>query len=693
MNNFHKLFSLLAASLFVYCACGPLRNMPDEQVDGSPLDLPSLHTAHDSLLPIAVTKHSSESAGKFALIVAISRYRQFGDLHAHNDVPLLKAALQHHGFAAENIHILVNEQATRAGINTAWEKHLTQRADAGDIAVFCFSGHGTRIADKNGDEMDGLDEALVPFDADTLLGAATLLRDDDLNGLVYRLRRHLGPEGNLFMSIDACFSGSITRDVALIPGRSVAFAADFEAAARMAGSGSLFFETPTALKHRGKMPQTTPADNLAPFVVLSAAAHNQIAVEAYRDNFDRSKPVGRLSLALYEALLDAQPSMSYRALFERVRMKFRRKLWAGQDPQLEGDADVLLFSGAAQQREARYPIVRMPTGTSALIGGGRWHGILPGAEIVFAPQAATAPPDLAGLAKGIVLSSAWNHALVKLENHLPFAMATTASAFVSRYALGSLRLRIRIESRTNNANTEHISERLRSMPFVEIDAMLPDIVIAVGPDSVVIELMPRRHRAGVYRAGAGVEDSLCSRLVKLARNRYLLGMTSRDDSISVVPRLIPALPQKSYTCVPDSMGHLYQIAAQSWRLSAKQCFMLSVRNTGRADAFISALSIMPQGDLAQLFPLRGPDGNLPGQDYLLPAGKEYTFSYVFAGESIKARFNLIPAPGIEHIMIIATPQQINFDALLEMDCDRVIKSAMAFDRGGCIEFIELQVQP
>lgn len=64
--------------------------------------------------------------------------------------------------------------------------------------VFAFSGHGTWVADKNGDEADGRDEAICFDDA--------AVRDDELCALI---RASLAPGCSLTCFFDSCHSGTV----------------------------------------------------------------------------------------------------------------------------------------------------------------------------------------------------------------------------------------------------------------------------------------------------------------------------------------------------------------------------------------------------------------------------------------------------------------------------------------------------
>lgn len=78
---------------------------------------------------------------------------------------------------------------------------LVQCAQPGDSLFFSFSGHGIQVPDINGDEPDGLDEALVPADFQT----HGYLLDDDLGALVQKVCKG----ARLTSLIDACHSGSV----------------------------------------------------------------------------------------------------------------------------------------------------------------------------------------------------------------------------------------------------------------------------------------------------------------------------------------------------------------------------------------------------------------------------------------------------------------------------------------------------
>ncbi len=153
-------------------------------------------------LSLAICKLQAQT--KHGLIIAIGDYKYWADISSINDVPYIKNALLKQEFKAENINILTDAKATMAGIENAF-KILIEKVKPGDIAVIHISSHGEQIEDNNNkDEIDGLDESIVTWDAPKLTGPQNYAKEqvkyfrDDLFGkYVTQLRSRLGRKGML----------------------------------------------------------------------------------------------------------------------------------------------------------------------------------------------------------------------------------------------------------------------------------------------------------------------------------------------------------------------------------------------------------------------------------------------------------------------------------------------------------------
>jgi hypothetical protein len=98
---------------------------------------------------------------KLALLIGINQYQKGLCLTGClTDVELQKELLIHRfGFQSSDILTLTDEDATRKSIETAFTEHLAG-VKADDVAVFHFSGYGTRI--KSSNFIDTTQNALVP---------------------------------------------------------------------------------------------------------------------------------------------------------------------------------------------------------------------------------------------------------------------------------------------------------------------------------------------------------------------------------------------------------------------------------------------------------------------------------------------------------------------------------------------------
>ncbi len=145
---------------------------------------------------------------KTALCIGINNYpgTQMDLNGCINDAHDWAAELQSRGWAVTK---LIDAQATKAAMLKAF-KRIVGDAKKGDTVFITFSGHGTYVPDLNGDELDGLDEALCPYDLQTH-GAALL--DDEIHA-IFASR---APGVRLLLLSDSCHSGTVTRAVAADP--------------------------------------------------------------------------------------------------------------------------------------------------------------------------------------------------------------------------------------------------------------------------------------------------------------------------------------------------------------------------------------------------------------------------------------------------------------------------------------------
>ncbi len=149
-------------------------------------------------------------AKKHAVIVGVADYPYANSLtgpveDANNMHRFLVNSM---GYEESGIKVLTDSKATRDNILRTIDSWLVESTQAGDEALFYFSGHGFQVADKNNDETDNKDEAIAPYDvaANENSEFVNMITDDEIGGVLARME---GREATVI--IDSCHSGSLTR--------------------------------------------------------------------------------------------------------------------------------------------------------------------------------------------------------------------------------------------------------------------------------------------------------------------------------------------------------------------------------------------------------------------------------------------------------------------------------------------------
>lgn len=261
---------------------------------------------------------------KRALLIGINKYRAVPKLQGSlNDIDTMKQILiTRWGFAEQHIRLLTDEQATRAGILAALNQFVGETGPQ-DMVYIHYSGHGSQVADLNGDEPeDHLDETLVPQDGRS--GTIPDITDDELEAIFTRL-----PTGRAFIVLDSCHSGTATRSLD-IRTRSIPQDTRLDLYRPAAGSD---------VRTRGGI-QTLPAR----YVLMTGAASHQEAL----DGPVEGRYHGFFSYALSRSLRSSPSSASPREVFHGVETELKRiQLHFGRasmpEPQLEAPPDLLEF--------------------------------------------------------------------------------------------------------------------------------------------------------------------------------------------------------------------------------------------------------------------------------------------------------------------------------------------------------------
>jgi hypothetical protein len=258
-----------------------------------------------------------------ALLVGINRYRLAGaDLQGCvNDVSNIRdVLLKYFGFSVSNVRVIVDERATKKAMveRLLW---LVKGAKAGDRLLFHYSGHGSQVRDRDGDELkDRLDEILCPHDMDW---DDAYITDDELREIFSRV-----PEGtNLEVLLDCCHSGTGTRETLGAAG----LPAEMAVAPR-------FLAPPVDILCRNEddlpVRHIFRGDNPMKHVLFSGCRANQTSADA----FIGGSYNGAFTYYLCKHLRDTGGRVARNELLKRLRASLRFNGF-DQVPQLECDKE------------------------------------------------------------------------------------------------------------------------------------------------------------------------------------------------------------------------------------------------------------------------------------------------------------------------------------------------------------------
>jgi len=236
-----------------------------------------------------------------------------------------ESQFQHH------IKKLTNKEATRANVIAVFE-HFEAAKD-GDVCLFYFAGHGSRMASPalfEHLEADGKLETLVCYDSRN--GSGDLI-DKELSYLIWKATKD--KDIHFVTIMDCCHSGSNTKGIPEIIGE------------RQSKNAA----PPTALKiflgfkdyQQKQQDKWTPPSGK--HIALSACLSSQTAKEVYVNK----QPTGVFTYFLVEALKETSGNIDYNNLLSKVNTKVGLFV-KDQSPQVMSEATDKSLKFLSQQK-------------------------------------------------------------------------------------------------------------------------------------------------------------------------------------------------------------------------------------------------------------------------------------------------------------------------------------------------------
>jgi len=208
-----------------------------------------------------------------------------------NDVNNIKSMIKNVGF--NNINILTDDTETKpnkSNILTELTK-LLSNSNNNDLLFFSYSGHGSQLVDRNGDETDGRDEVMVPLDFN-------VITDDELKTVI---QTYLKPNVTLFALFDCCNSGTVL---------------------------DLKYQYLDSLNYDNYTENDNAIDTLGNVIMISGCTDNQTSADAFINNTSQ----GAMTWAFIESV-NSKPKLSWRELIQNMRKLLTNSQYT-QIPQL-----------------------------------------------------------------------------------------------------------------------------------------------------------------------------------------------------------------------------------------------------------------------------------------------------------------------------------------------------------------------
>lgn len=269
---------------------------------------------------------------KLALLVGINAYPEdglFAPLNGCvNDIELQYHLLVHRfGFNPSDIVKLSDRQATRQAILTAFEEHLINQARPGDVVVFHFSGHGSRVVDPDRDFPDGLNSTLVPVDSPLPQGFPRQGGPvQDITGHTLFLLASAIQSDNFTLVLDSCHSGGGTRGnltVRARPGGATLEMSPAELAYQETWLSRLNLSPAAFIEQRRA--------GIAKGVAIASARRNQYAADTPFQDFY----AGAFTYVMTQYLWQQTGTTPFSSTIPNVARTTNQISFSGQEPQFE----------------------------------------------------------------------------------------------------------------------------------------------------------------------------------------------------------------------------------------------------------------------------------------------------------------------------------------------------------------------
>lgn len=565
---------------------------------------------------------------------------------------------------------------THKRIVDSFRTFLIEQARPGDVVFFYFAGHGSQEPDDGSDELDGLDETLVPLDYASKTDPSNDIRDDEIGILLGELSSK--NPSNITIAFDSCWSGTATRgehDVI----RGGPWQGTPVPKEKIRGDDDTIADWSAQHAATGRPP-------LKNYVFFSASSSRQLAVEADFCVAPRDcKKYGVFTHALAGAFAAASPTTTYRDIYERVLSEV--SLSREQRPQIEGDQrDRVVFEDGALPPESyiRVTAEALKTNPAGLadyhltLAAGSLQGMTPGSRFALYPPSTKSRNEGKPLAEATVTSVQATEATLTLEGNVSLtnvARVARASEITHNYENV---LKVALEEPANFANLKPVLTSLGLVSTVSESSPGWNVLIrsavqtdrdeGIVPPAFQGFILQRRDGRSIIARIENDElmaERIKEALISEAKRTALISLKNTDPNIRVELRLVPVEVQWHVNSggrsqidrvIGDRQEGLKYSESGSIQFRINDWYRVEVRNLSKIDVYITILNLDANGKISPAFP-RFDNNNL-----LKTGGAGNSARWI----PIEKLYTRISEPlGLESMRLIATDKQTDFSPLFD----------------------------
>ncbi len=596
---------------------------------------------------------------KRALLIVLQQYNpnEWSTIHAANDSLLLKPALLTQGFKASNI-IIINDNKGRKNEILAAIAEFVKKCRRNDIIYFHFSGHGQSVADKSGDEDDGYDEAIVPIDAPSTFqeggyqGELHII-DDTLHAIFNRIRDSIGKDGDLLISLDACYSGTAARMVGFSRGNPMPIA-----------SGAHIKQYPLGAPDSNKAIVLSRQDRAVVFTACTA-------YEEDREIADKEMFYGPLSYAMAECFTKMEKGIAYADLFLQVKMKMA-SVAKEQTPLMEGAGNKAVFNGQIIPYVKSFvPYQYQPNGRLYRLSYGQLHGFFPKTKVAVHELTTTNYVTVHPVTVGEVQSSDASSCVIKVERNMIGLDPEKKKFIITQQSFGEMRIAVRLDIHENNPLLTTLQGKLAAYPSISlVNDASAELILESNNKYLKKQSMPANYLQVSDSRGQSIRefhldaskmnvqaDSTVNTVIKYLFGNYLkqLQATSprHKSEINFVLGEVCQAEEDGSVNFKEVPKNTYMQGAGYYEGKQGQCFRLEIKNKSVNRFYYTVILITPQNEVKFLTP-----------DETETAAEKVLTGLKTKKEPSPAAFQIQPPPGKDVYKLIVTSHPLDLQLLM-----------------------------